>query len=270
METITEIAFTAEERATGVPHWDRVAAGATALRAQGCVLLRDVYSSDFIATLREAVFAQHRNLSKGAAPDEKGEVGGRRFLTPLAISGPFHAPEVYANPLALPILRAVLGDDMVLGAFNAVTSLPGAPIQHLHRDGPVLFNKAVNRLITAHAISFFVPLIEFNECTGTTRLYPGTHLDIDADLATASHIDPIVPVGSCLLLDFRLFHRGLENRSDQVRPLLTVIYQKPWFKDYKNHRSLSLLRISDEEYERIPVEHRNLLAWTEHYRGGLY
>lgn len=97
-----------------------MAAGARALRVNGCVLLRDVFTSELIATFRDAVFAQHRNLSVGAAPEEKGEVGGRRFLTPLAISGPFHTPDVYANPLALPILRAVLGDDMVRGAFNAV------------------------------------------------------------------------------------------------------------------------------------------------------
>ncbi|HWZ95174.1 MAG TPA: phytanoyl-CoA dioxygenase family protein [Opitutaceae bacterium] len=267
---ITELQFTIEERAAGGPSAETVAAGAKALRAHGCVLLRDVFAADFIAALREELLARHKSFPRQAAPAGSGEVGGKRFLTPLTISGPFHSAQLYANPLVRPILRAVLGPEMVLGALGTVTSLPGAPEQHAHRDGPPLFNQAINRMVTAHAIDLFIPLVEFNDRTGTTRLFPDTHLDLQADPATAAYVDPVIPIGACVLMDYRLFHQGRENRSELIRPLLFAVYHLPWFKDYNNYASTSFLKISDEDYARIPAEHRRLLAWTEHYRSGLY
>jgi hypothetical protein len=54
---LATITFTAEEIAAQAPHPETITRSATALRAAGCVLLRDVYPSDFIATLREAFLA---------------------------------------------------------------------------------------------------------------------------------------------------------------------------------------------------------------------
>ena len=264
------IEFTPQERAEQAPHPDTVVRGAAALRMHGCVVLRDLFAAELIAGLRDDFLARHDSLFRSARPADSSEVGGLRFMTPLALAGAFHTPELYAHPFVLPILRAVMGDDIVLGVLNVVTSLPGAPVQHVHRDGPPLFNAAVNRMLPAYAITFFVPLVEFNESTGTTRCFPGTHIDTDADPATAPFIDPDVPVGSCLLLDYRLYHQGRANRSALIRPLCCAVYQQPWFKDYRNHATIPFLRLADDDYARIPEEHRNLLRWTEHYRPGLY
>jgi hypothetical protein len=267
---LVSLTFTAEETRAQTPRSETITQAATALRTSGCVLLRDVFLPEFIGTLREAFFARHESLRRGEPPDGAGKVGNRRFQTALDLSSPFDSPPFYANGLALPILRAVLGEEMVLGCFGAVTSLPGAQDQHVHRDGPPLFNKAVNRMVPAHALDLFVPLVELNSDTGTTRLYPGTHTNADLDPAVAPFVDPVVPVGSCLLIDYRLFHQGRGNRSQQVRPLLYCVYHQPWFKDYKNHAAAPFLRISDSDYAAIPAEHRKLLSWTEHYRTGLY
>jgi ectoine hydroxylase-related dioxygenase (phytanoyl-CoA dioxygenase family) len=209
-------------------------------------------------------------LRCAGSPDLWRPAGNRRFQSPLDLSDGFNTPQLYANPFVLPILKAVLGDEMVLGACGAVTSLPGAQEQHVHRDGPPLFNKAVNRMAPAHGVNFFVPLVEFNEMTGTTRIFPGTQTDTDLDPKTAPQVDPIIPLGSCLLMDYRLFHQGRANRSEKVRPLLYFVYHQPWFKDYKNHGTVPFLKLSEANYAKIPPEHRKLLAWTEHYRTGLY
>ncbi len=267
---LTTLIFTSEELATRVLRPETVIQGAKALRTHGCVLLRDVFTPAVIGTLRDAVFARNEPLLRAQRPEISGEVGNRRFQSPLDISGPFASPEVFANPFALPILRAVIGEELILGACGTVTSLPGAKNQHIHRDCPPLFNKVVNRMVPTHAVNFFVPLVEFNESTGTTRLFPGTHIDTDVATADAAFIDPVIPVGSCLLMDGRLYHQGQANRSDLVRPLLYCVFQQPWFKDYKNHATLPFLRISDAEFTKIPPEHRSLLAWIEHYRAGLY
>lgn len=267
---LTTLTLTPEQQAASAPPAETVAQGAKALRTHGCLLLRDVFPPELIATLRDAVFARNEPLRRAQRPHETGKVGNRRFMGPIDLSGPFVSPAVMANPFVLPILRAVIGEELVLGACGTVTSLPGATAQHIHRDCPPLFNKVVNRMVPTHAVNFFVPLVEFNGSTGTTRLFPGTHIDTDVAPADAAFIDPVIPVGSCLLMDGRLYHQGLANLSDLVRPLLYFVFQQPWFKDYKNHPELPCLRISDAEYARLPAEHRRLLTWTEHYRSGLY
>lgn len=264
------IEFTAEERAARSPASEKVTRAATALRTHGCVFLRDVLPAPFVAALRDAFLARQSDQLQAALRDEAGGVGHKRFQVPLDLSGPFNDPQLYANPFVLPILRAVLGEELVLGGCGTVTSLPGATDQHVHRDGPPLFNKVVNRMVPAHAVDLFVPLIELNEHTGSTRLFPDTHINTDLDPATATFVDPVIPVGSCLLIDYRLYHQGRANRSDQIRPLLYCVYHQPWFKDYKNHATTAFFRLSDAERAKIQPEHRGLFAWTEHYRGGLY
>lgn len=267
---LISVAITPDEQAAGALSAEHLTEAAVALRTHGCVMLRDVLTPEHVAAMREELFARNPPLQRAERPDISGRVGNQRFMAAVEISGPFGSPALYANPFALPVLSAVLGPEMVIGVFGTVTSLPGAQDQHIHADGSPLTNKALNRLTTAHAVNLFVPLVEFNGSTGTTRLFPGTHLDIDRDVATAPFVDPVVPVGSCLLMDYRLKHQGLANRSELVRPLLFVVFQKPWFKDYKNHGHLPFLRLSNENYERMPPEHRSLFSWTEHYRHGLY
>lgn len=267
---LISVAITPAEQTARALSAENLAEASRALRTHGCVMLRDVLAPEHIAAMREEVLARNPPLQRAERPEISGRVGNRRFMAALELSGPFGSPDFFANPFALPVLRAVVGPEMVIGAFGAVTSLPGAQDQHVHFDGPPLFNKAINRLAPAHAVNFFVPLVEFNASTGTTRLFPGTHLDVDRDVASAPFVDPIIPVGSCLLMDYRLKHQGLANRSELVRPLLYTVFQQPWFKDYKNHGRVPFLRLSDADYARMAEEHRALFSWTEHYRNGLY
>jgi hypothetical protein len=73
--------------------------------------------------------------------------------------------------------------------------------------------------------------------------------------------DPVADVGDCLLVDYRLLHMGMANRSDNVRPILYNIYQRPWFRDSKNYAKQEPILISDDEYAKIPAQHRRLFSW---------
>jgi hypothetical protein len=97
--------------------------------------------------------------------------------------------------------------------------------------------------------------------TGTTRFYKGTHL-IPTEQAEASGAqDPVVPLGSCLLSDYRCAHRGRGNRSNQVRPILTLIFNRPWFRDFKNYGKQPPLRLNDGSYEKLPEDLQRLVDW---------
>jgi ectoine hydroxylase-related dioxygenase (phytanoyl-CoA dioxygenase family) len=110
-----------------------------------------------------------------------------------------------------------------------------------------------------------VPLVEMNESSGTTRTFMGSHR---ADFDKSAYQDPLVPVGSCLLMDYRLLHGGLANRSSKERPILYNVYCRPWFRDDLNFRRQSAIKISDEEFGRVPEALQNLFSWRGDTYGG--
>jgi hypothetical protein len=61
-------------------------------------------------------------------------------------------------------------------------------------------------------------------------------------------------------MDYRLSHQGLANRSPCVRPVLSVVYNRPWFRDCVNYEQQAPLRITREEFERVPEDVRRLFA----------
>ena len=55
--------------------------------------------------------------------------------------------------------------------------------------------------------------------------------------------EPIVREGSCLLWDYRLLHAGTENLGPLPRPLLTLLYCRPWWIDHKSFRQQAPIRM---------------------------
>ncbi len=105
-----------------------------------------------------------------------------------------------------------------------------------------------------------------DEFTGTTRFYKGTHRVATERAEESGAQDPMVPLGSCVLNDYRCAHRGLGNRSQVVRPILTLIYNRPWFRDFKNYGQQPPLRLSEGAYERMPSDLQPLVAWWKNER----
>jgi hypothetical protein len=75
--------------------------------------------------------------------------------------------------------------------------------------------------------------------------------------------DPVVPLGSCLLLDYSVAHYGRGNRSDRVRPILNLIYSRPWFRDCRNYHLQPPLRFAQGWLEQADGEVRELVAWWD-------
>jgi ectoine hydroxylase-related dioxygenase (phytanoyl-CoA dioxygenase family) len=70
-----------------------------------------------------------------------------------------------------------------------------------------------------------------------------------------------VPLGSAFFLDYSVAHYGMGNRSDQVRPILNLIYCRPWFRDIRNYHLQPPLRISDAFLQSAPESTRELIDW---------
>ncbi|MCT0230007.1 phytanoyl-CoA dioxygenase family protein [Synechococcus sp. CS-1324] len=190
------------------------------------------------------------------------QVGNLRWMVTLPMAGPFAATCVYANQWIYPLARKALGDCMVIDSFGLVLSFPGSKQQHLHRDSTRLFKSGLDAFLPAHALTVAIPLVSMDEEHGSTAFYPQSHRQLDSATDEGSPYVPDVPVGSCLVWDFRTRHGGTPNRSTRVRPLLTFTYAREWWYDIDNYKDgkQSKILISDQDRGRVPEEHRHLFA----------
>lgn len=227
----------------------------------GYAILDRLLPEATVALLLRAFAAQGGRFLNAASADEALEVGDRRNLFPLPFTGAFADPLVWANPVIVALARLALADEAVLESYGVVVSLPGAERQHLHRDGPGLFDSAVSQLLPAHALTVAFPLVEMNETNGTTALWPGSHRWQKANQQAPS-ISPVVPPGSAMLWDFRTYHSGTANSSAQPRPLITATFARRWYQDPVNFElgSRRRLALDDAFLAGVPPGTRSLFA----------
>ncbi|SKA33331.1 Ectoine hydroxylase-related dioxygenase, phytanoyl-CoA dioxygenase (PhyH) family [Enhydrobacter aerosaccus] len=208
----------------------------------GYALLDHILPDAMVQALRHEFEKNYAHYLQEHERLESLRVSGRRFMVPVALSGGFANPLVYANPFVMAVVQAVLDADAILEAFGAIVSLSGSEAQRLHPDGPPLFNADISALLPAHALTFALPLIEMNEQHGTTAIVPGSHRwQQPQDDARAAM--PVVPVGSGLLWDFRLHHSGTPNLSSQARPMIYATYARDWYRDPVNFRKSGQRRL---------------------------
>ncbi len=209
----------------------------------GYAILDHAFPVDAIGALRGEFDARLASAPAALGPQESLEVGQHRYMIPLPLSGGFGDPRVFANPYVLALAREVLGRDAILESFGAFVSFAGSDDQPPHRDGPDLFDSEISTLLPAHALTMGLPLTEMNQTNGTTAIWPGSHRKRDHDARAAAE-RPTIPLGSCLLWDFRLYHAGTTNNSAEARPLVYATYARCWFQDPVNFSGKPLARLA--------------------------
>jgi ectoine hydroxylase-related dioxygenase (phytanoyl-CoA dioxygenase family) len=222
--------------------------------SKGVLVIENAFAPELIKSLRNAFVSDYARHLIDRETDESLRVGDKRILVPVKVTGAFNTPQLYANPFVFPLVQDLLGAECVLGSFGAITALPGAEDQRIHRDHPFLFHEEViDTLMPVYAVTAIVPLVDVDEYRGTTRVWPGSHrVWQEGEAAELSSEDPVARVGSCILMDYRLLHGGTANRSEQVRPILYIVYHRSWFKDYVNILKVKELCASAKEFANIP------------------
>jgi len=258
-----------DESASGELLPETESAAVAAFHEHGCVLLRgalpvtivEAMHADYLAQFGAMGAAGMRAAAAEAPPNRLLEVGGARYdITPRMI-GTFGRPEVFANPALLKILRQLLGRGMQLSNFTMVVSHPGAPQQHAHRDCAHLFDGGgVGPNLPVYAVNVAVPLIDVDLETGPTAVWLGSHrLPQNAAVKDADMTHCALRRGDCMMLDYRTLHAGLANRSQEARPIVYMVYARPWFFDDVNHVKRIPLDMPVEDYEELPPAVRPLL-----------
>ncbi|MBT5945979.1 MAG: phytanoyl-CoA dioxygenase [Rhodospirillaceae bacterium] len=229
----------------------------------GVMIFEDVLAEALVAGLHDSYGAAYANYHQDREFADALVVGDKRTMITIAVNGRFNDPELYANPTIFPVIAKLLGDDVILGSFVSVTSLPGSLDQKPHLDMPLLFEaEHVSPELPSYSLTLVIPLVDMNATNGTTAFFPGSHKVIAAEAPDTSPVAPDVPVGSALLFDARIWHGGTPNRSTAPRPVLYNTYQRSWFRDTVNFMSQRPLVMDATEWAKIPEQHRFLFDWA--------
>jgi ectoine hydroxylase-related dioxygenase (phytanoyl-CoA dioxygenase family) len=217
---------------------------------------------EYVAQFGKLDLAAMRDRAAKPPPNRLLEVGGGRYDITLRMTGAFGRTEVFANGLLLQFLRPLLGRDMHLSNFTAVVSHPGAPQQRSHRDSAHLFSEpGVGPGLPVYAVNVAVPLIDVDLETGPTGVWLGSHRlgQTGVVLGRDMTVCPLLR-GDCMALDYRTMHAGLVNRSGQARPIVYMVYARPWFFDNANHIKRIPLDMPLERYYELPETVQPLLT----------
>lgn len=200
----------------------------------GYVILEEVLPRAWIATMREAFDAElvRTDPTQGRGNAQAKGHGG--CSAPLTM--PFLDPLAVENPLGLQIIEAVMGRDVwAILPYHTNTAWPGSGVQHTHRDTQHLFPE-LPLALPPTLLVIHIPLVDCTEENGSTEVWPGTHLIPDPDpeattpdrlAARAAQMPSLrtnMPAGSIVVRDMRVWHRGMPNRTQTNRTMLSIVY----------------------------------------------
>lgn len=236
----------------------------------GALWIKNVFSREFVAELAEAYQQRYTSMGRSKLDKQHANVGHRRFMVTIKVESPFDTAELYANPILMQVLRKLLGDTYAISSFGSVVTFPNADEQPIHLDHPPLFeSEKLCAALPAHAVTVVIPLVDVDEAVGSTAIWEGSHnaprsrqqlkqLMQEHSLAGSSH--PLPRMGDVYLMDYRVIHGGMANESEVERPILYLVYGRPWFRDGFNFTDQPAIDITPDQFAKLPTEHQHLFA----------
>ncbi|QEG22117.1 phytanoyl-CoA dioxygenase family protein [Mariniblastus fucicola] len=231
-------------------------------REHGTLFLQNAFPRSLIQSVADAFAEKYLSMSKKELRKRDAVVGDRRYMVTVDIKKPFNRPELYANPQLMPILERLLSPHLRIASFGAVVAWPGAESQPVHLDHPPLFDPAEqNQLLPPYAVTLVVPLVDVTPEIGPTAIWPGSHSDpnrlqqLSQLMEAADYSDaemPVTKLGDAYMMDYRVIHGGMANNSDTVRPILYLVYSRPWFRDGFNFSSQPSVQIGKKQRKKVP------------------
>jgi hypothetical protein len=249
--------ITAAERQLGALSPERFHEALSSFKANGYVVLEGALDPSFVAELRQhfASALQNKisrfNLPAYSPTDDSWEKnddvvidyrlrpeGGNHDVAHwnmhLPSRRPFFDERVIANPLAIGLVKALLGEDTVLTLVGSDSRFPKCRYQTVHQDDG------------SGALELNIPLVDVNERNAPLEVWPGTHRSNPLDSSAGYSPEPFrfsdeevrrygkelpstrvtIPAGSVLIRDQRMLHRGTPNRTDTPRYMLSLIYRR--------------------------------------------
>ena len=206
--------------------------------SRGWAVLPDVLSRTEVDAARSAL------VDAAAASEAQGmpvrlealDPGGRNIRVYDLVAHAKVFADLAEHPRVLPVVEALLGDDVILSNFTANTALPGSGSMNAHCDQSTVMPEPWTQTWAMNAIWC---LHDVDEENGATRYLPGSHeftsfADVPDD-PKAGMESFTAAAGSVILMHGRLWHTSGENRSrDRDRALLFAFYTTGFLRPQTN------------------------------------
>jgi hypothetical protein len=234
-----KITITPEERVREQMSDAHLAQAIEAIRTDGYVVLANVIDHEHLDVVRERMDADSKILLSAQKWGGAGRVEGHLQQGPPPFA-PYVFRDIVANPFAIQVTHAFLGDGMYNRFYNGNANCPGSGVQPLHADGAHLWPSQEVAHPPASLIINVCP-IDTTEENGATELWPGTHripmngqhVSSEMEVQRREVTPPVracAPKGSLLIRDPRLWHRGVPNHSNSVRHMIAMIHNIRWLE----------------------------------------
>ncbi len=255
------ITLSEQEILTGSLHPNTLQMAKHFFSVHGFLKIENLFAREFLEQVAKAYEEQLDFAQEEMTLKQGTQNSHRRYIVPINFQKPFNDPKLYANALLLPLLKELLGRHLILSSFGAISALPGSTDQHLHADYFPLFeeNLPLSCQTPPFAITVAIPLLDIDLINGPTIAWSGSHLTYPIESKMQAYQRQFLygSMGCCYFWDYRTFHAGGSNHSENIRSLLYMAYTRRWFKDFSNP---DFLHINEKDYLSIPQEHRSLFA----------
>jgi hypothetical protein len=225
------IELSAGERANRKLSDESVASALDALDRDGFVVIDQVARPEHLDAIYRRML-EDLKIWPTKRGDGKEFVGGN--IRPARDSALLF-DDVLQNPYVADVLGAAMGREPTCGMYSSNVTMPGMGDQQLHSDqAPLTEGETLDYPCGSCVVNF--PLVDFTEANGATEIWPGTHrvprrvgeFWVNEDLqATRRDVRPperaVIRKGAVLIRDIRLWHRGVINKTDIVRPMIAMI-----------------------------------------------
>ena len=238
----------------------------------GFCIVADALSSAEVTALRARLREQADGerargiayLESGGAPAEDGRTPNQRVFALVNKGEGFR--DIAVHPLAMEMMRGLLGEAFLLSSLTANIAGPGSVAQPLHMDQTYVRNTpypAPNLPLVANVAWALDDVCEAN---GGTRFVPGSHLADDPyDLADEdATVAAEAPAGSAIVFEGRVLHGTGANRTDALRHVLLSYYCQPFMRQQEN----ATLSLAPEVYDVASPELKRLLGFEGWYSLG--
>jgi ectoine hydroxylase-related dioxygenase (phytanoyl-CoA dioxygenase family) len=258
-----ELLMSKEERESGVLSPANRELAALILSCRGYVILKDALELDFVESIRkemeviyedcrqtlgqetdtaaDAIHSIHKSKNKGATFWFRKA----RWRIFPRLTEPMSDTRLLANPLVMPILEGLLGEDFYCKYMSSDTCVNGAILQSPHSDidGEDTF---VENRWRPRGYVVNIPVMHCGLHNGPLEVWPGGSHMWNSSLMNTYGLSPNVqdgrnpPVervadyfpsikvvlapGEILIRDLAMWHRGTPNPTDKARTMLTIGY----------------------------------------------
>lgn len=243
---VPEVVFvelTAEELASKTVGSHNLQKAVEALHRDGLVVLQNAVRVDHLERLNARMVPEAQTLY--ARPDTHRNFGGDtgNIQQEPVLERDYLFADVLANPWAAAVVQCMFGPRPSLRFYSANTAFRAPDRQPVHIDIDFDFPRV--------PLGYFVNigLVDTTPANGATEVWLGSHVHTDRHVLDPARnndqvrdsllderrrisppLQPCLPRGSLVIRDFRLWHAGRPNQTDEPRVMLVTALFPPWYR----------------------------------------